>query len=397
MISTWRIPMFLTVHEDGVSTTASPGADMLNLTAQALQQAVNSSLPQAGARCPHMEWWGWLNTVQAPFLWILFVLAALENTLVLGVFLLHKSSCTVAEIYLGNLAAADLVLVCGLPFWAITIANNFDWIFGATLCRMVNAVVSMNLYSSICFLTLVSADRYLALAKTMTAGRLRGVRCAKFYSLVVWGCALLLSSPMLAFRTLTGYSDEGHNITACVIHYPSPAWEVATNVLLNSVGFLLPLGVTSFCTAGILRALRTNEMQRFKETQTERRATLLVLGVLLLFVACWLPFQISTFLDTLLRLQLLQGCGAEGVVDAFTQVASYLGYSNSCLNPLLYVIVGKRFRRKSREVFQGLCGRRARPGPPENSLGTMRTSISVEHHGHRLPEWPRPTAAGNEG
>ncbi|XP_029808664.1 B2 bradykinin receptor [Suricata suricatta] len=387
MFSAWKSPMFRSFYEDPVPTTASFGSEMLNITSQALAPSLNGTLSQS---CMDTEWRSWLNAFQAPFLWVLFTLAALENIFVLSVFCLHKSSCTVAEIYLGNLAVADLILACGLPFWAITIAHNFDWLFGEVLCRVVNTMLYMNLYSSICFLMLVSIDRYLALVKTMSMGRMRGVRWAKLYSLVIWGCTLLLSSPMLAFRTMKDYRAEGYNVTACIIIYPSRTWELFTNTLLNSVGFLLPLVVITFCTVQIMKVLRNNEMQKFKEIQTERKATVLVLVVLLLFVACWLPFQISTFLDTLLCLNVLSGCWAEHLVDIFTQIASYLAYSNSCLNPLVYVIVGKRFRKKSREVFRGLCqkgGCVSESNKTENSMGTLRTSISVDRHIHRLPEW----------
>lgn len=383
--------MLLSVHEDPVPTTASLSIEMSNITSQVLASALNGTLSQDSS-CPYTEWLAWLNATQAPFLWVLFVLAAVENIFVLSVFCLHKSSCTVAEIYLGNLAVADLILTCGLPFWAITIANNFNWLFGEVLCRVVNTMIYMNLYSSICFLMLVSIDRYLALVKTMTMGRMRGVRWAKLYSLVIWGCTLLLSSPMLVFRTMREYSDEGHNVTACVISYPSHTWEVFTNVLLNLVGFLLPLTIISFCTVQIMQVLRNNEMQKFKEIQTERRATVLVLAVLLLFIVCWLPFQISTFLDTLLRLGILSGCWDEHIIDVITQISSYLAYSNSCLNPLVYVIVGKRFRKKSREVYGGLCrkgGCMSEPVPAENSMGTLRTSISVERQIHKLQDWAR--------
>lgn len=386
MFSAWKEPKFLSVHKDAVPTAASLGVDMLNLTSQVPEPALNGTLPQSSS-CFHSDWWNWLNTIQAPFLWVLFLLAALENIFVLSVFCLHKNSCTVAEIYLGNLAMADLILALGLPFWAITIANHFDWLFGEVLCRVVNTMIYMNLYSSICFLMLVSIDRYLALVKTMSMGRMRGVRWAKLYSLVIWGCTLLLSSPMLAFRTMHEYAAEGHNVTACIIKYPSRSWMVFTNILLNSVGFLLPLSIITYCTVQILQVLRNNEMQKFKEIQTERKATVLVLAVLLLFVVCWLPFQISTFLDTLLRLDVLSGCWDEHVVDVLTQIASYVAYSNSCLNPLVYVIVGKHFRKKSREVYWRLCGKVGcgpEPSQTENSLGTLRTSISVERQIHKL-------------
>ncbi|XP_057588465.1 B2 bradykinin receptor isoform X3 [Hippopotamus amphibius kiboko] len=386
MFPAWRRPMFQSIHEDAVPTTASFSAEMFNITSEVLDPTLNGTLPHSGS-CIHSDWWSWLNAIQSPFLWVLFILATLENVFVLSVFCLHKSSCTVAEIYLGNLAVADLLLASGLPFWAITIANNFDWLFGEALCRLVNTMVYMNLYSSICFLMLVSIDRYLALVKTMSMGRMRGVRWAKLYSLVIWGCTLLLSSPMLAFRTMREYTAEGHNVTACIIIYPSRSWEVFINILLNSVGFLLPLSVITFCTVQIMRVLRNNEMQKFKEIQTERKATLLVLAVLLLFIVCWLPFQISTFLDTLQRLHVLSSCWDEHVIDVFTQIASYVAYSNSCLNPVVYVIVGKRFRKKSREVYGRLCpqgGCGSEPSQTENSMGTLRTSISVERQIHKL-------------
>ncbi|XP_004376845.2 B2 bradykinin receptor [Trichechus manatus latirostris] len=391
--------MFLFFHEDSEPTTAPFSAEMLNITSQVLEPALNMTLPQS-PDCPSIEWWNWLNTIQAPFLWVIFILAVLENIFVLSVFCLHKSNCTVAEIYLGNLAVADLILACGLPFWAITVANNFNWLFGEVLCRVVNTVSYMNLYSSICFLMLVSIDRYLALVKTMSMGRMRGVHWAKLYSLVVWGCALLLSSPMLVFRTMEEYNDEGHNVTACIISYPSTTWQVFTNVLLNFVGFLLPLIIITFCTVRIIQVLCNNEMQKFKEIQTERKATLLVLAVLLLFVICWLPFQISTFLDTLLRLDILTSCWN----DVFTQISSYVAYINSCLNPLVYVMVGKRFRKKSWEVYRRVCqkvGCEPEPIQTETSMGTLRTSISVERQsqiarvGGEQPEINATRAAAN--
>ncbi|XP_005390431.1 PREDICTED: B2 bradykinin receptor [Chinchilla lanigera] len=390
----WKRLMLLSLHEDPAPTAASLGTAMFNITSQA--SALNGTFAQDSS-CPDTEWWSWLNAIQAPFLWVLFVLTMLENIFVLSVFCLHKSSCTVAEIYLGNLALADLILACGLPFWAITIANNFDWLFGEVLCRVVNTMIYMNLYSSICFLMLVSIDRYLALVKTMSMGRMRGVRWAKLYSLVIWGCTLLLSTPMLVFRTMREYNDEGYNVTVCLISYPSLTWEVLTNVLLNLVGFLLPLSIITFCTVQILQVLRNNEMQKFKEIQTERRATVLVLAVLLLFVVCWLPFQISTFLDTLKRLGILSSCWDEHIIDIITQISSYLAYSNSCLNPLVYVIVGKRFRKKSREVYHRVCGRGGCVSEPiqmENSMGTLRTSISMDRQIHKLQDWARSSGEG---
>ncbi|XP_014812898.1 PREDICTED: B2 bradykinin receptor [Calidris pugnax] len=326
---------------------------------------------------PHV--WEWLQDFQPGFLWVLFVLGAIENSSVLIVLCFHKSRCTVAEIYLANMALADLLLVCTLPFWAINITNNFDWPFGLFLCKAVNIMSSMNFYSSIYFLTLVSIDRYLALVKTMSLGRMRRTVCAKWNSFVVWTCALLMCSPAMVFRNLQYYED--YNVTACMLVYPASYWRPANNCLLNIVGFVIPLCVITYCTLQIIKALRSSELQKLKVVQTERKATMLVLAVLLLFVVCWLPFQITTFIDTISSLTHTSKC-LEHINDLLTQIAVFCAYSNSCLNPILYVIVGKHFQKKAVEFYKDLFPKRCRKSQSvqmENSLDTLKTSISSEY------------------
>ncbi|NXC41683.1 BKRB2 protein, partial [Penelope pileata] len=330
-------------------------------------------------KCINPDAWKWLHTFQPGFLWIIFMLGAIENAFVLIVLCFHKSRCSVAEIYLANMALADLMLVCSLPFWAINISNEFEWPFGLLLCKAVNTISNMNFYSSIYFLTLVSIDRYLALVKTMSLGRMRRTACAKWNSFVVWMCALFLCSPSVVFRKLHYFKE--YNITACSLIYPSPYWHPANNCLLNTVGFVIPLCVITYCTTQIIKALRSNESQKLKLIQTERRATLLVLAVLLLFIVCWLPFQISTFIDTVCYLAANLEC-LEEINDIVTQIATYCAFSNSCLNPVLYVIVGKHFQKKAVEFCKDLIPQRCRKSQSvqvENSLDTLRTSISSEY------------------
>ncbi|KFV81577.1 B2 bradykinin receptor [Struthio camelus australis] len=330
------------------------------------------------SKCIDSDAWNWLYTFQPGFLWLIFILGAIENGFVLSVLCFHKSRCTVAEIYLANMAFADLMLVCVLPFWAINISNKFGWPFGLFLCKAINTISYMNFYSSIYFLTLVSIDRYLAMVKTMSLGRMRRTTCAKWNSFIVWMCALLICSPTVMFRNLRYFKE--YNITACSLEYPATYWQPANNCLLNIVGFVIPLCVITYCTIQIIKALRSSELQKLKLIQTERRATMLVLAVLLLFIICWLPFQISTLIDTVSYLADTFQC-LEDINEIVTQVATYCAFSNSCLNPVLYVIVGKHFQRKAAEFYKDLLPKRCRKSQSvrmENSLDTLRTSISSE-------------------
>ncbi|XP_071413681.1 B2 bradykinin receptor [Pithys albifrons albifrons] len=368
-----------------VSITTENVTQLYNMTTQELTVSPtnfhnNSGVDQTNSyECVNEDIYKWLQDFQPGFLWFIFILGAIENSFVLTVLCFHKSSCTVAEIYLANMALADLMLVCVLPFWAINISNNFQWPFGLFLCKAVNIMSYMNFYSSIYFLTLVSIDRYLALVKTMSLGRMRRTVCAKWNSFVIWTCALLICSPTMVFRNLRHF--EEYNITACALIYPASYWEPANNCLLNIVGFVIPLCVITFCTIQIIKALRCSELQKMKVVQTERRATMLVLIVLLLFIICWLPFQISTFIDTIRYFEPTFKC-LEDINDIVTQIGVYCAFSNSCLNPVLYVIVGKHFQKKAMEFYKGLLPKKCRKSQSvqmENSLDTLRTSVSSEY------------------
>ncbi|KAJ3606269.1 hypothetical protein NHX12_025789 [Muraenolepis orangiensis] len=293
--------------------------------------------------------WLWLSALQPAYLALVSVVGVVGNGLVLCVFLLQRKPCTVADIYLGNLAAADLVMVSCLPFWAVTIARRYLWLFGQVMCKLVNAAISMNYLCSVMFLVLVSVDRYLALVKPMSPNRLRRAAWAKRICLAVWLQGLLLSVPVLLFRSVQFVEDAG--VEACVLNYPHPAWSVQRNLTVNVLGFALPVLVVSYCSWHIVGALREGRAWRLPGARAETRSTHLVLGVLAVFLLCWTPHQVVCFLDTLDYFQVTPGCLWGEVLDVSRQLSTYLAYSNSSLNPFLFVIMGKHFRRRAREVF----------------------------------------------
>ncbi|XP_074517309.1 B2 bradykinin receptor-like [Sebastes fasciatus] len=302
-----------------------------------------------GTDCSDMYDWEWLHTGQPVYILLIAVLGIMFNVFVLMVFCFHKKACTVAEIYLSNLAAADLVLVSCLPFWAVYISNGFNWPFGVFLCKVVNLGIKMNTYSSIYFLILVSVDRYVALVHTMSHGRMRRPKYAKMGCLLMWGFGLILSVPTLVFREVEYFPDYG---TVCILHYPNHTVELLFDGMLIVFGFVIPISIISFCTIKIIQALKVQAIERFNAERTEQKATTLVLAVLLAFFICWVPFHVVTALDVLVRADVLGGCHLEHVLDICNQIFTYFAFFNSVLNPILYVIVGKNFRKKVCEFFK---------------------------------------------
>uniref|UniRef100_A0A4W6EMI0 G-protein coupled receptors family 1 profile domain-containing protein n=1 Tax=Lates calcarifer TaxID=8187 RepID=A0A4W6EMI0_LATCA len=242
-----------------------------------------------------------IDTVVPIYILVIAVLGIIFNVFVLMVFCLHKKACTVAEIYLSNLAAADLILVSCLPFWAVYAVNNFNWPFGGAMCKLVNISITMNVCCSIYFLVLVSIDRYMALVHPLSHETLRRPKFAKLSCLLVWALGLLLSVPTLIYREVENLPDI--NATVCYLQLPKYHCNAA-----------LPLW-------------------------------------------SWLA-------------QVLVGCSLDTIVDICKQIFTYLAFFNSVLNPILYVIVGKNFRRKVKELFKQWSRKRT----ATLSLNSTRTS-----------------------
>uniref|UniRef100_A0A7N9ANT0 G-protein coupled receptors family 1 profile domain-containing protein n=1 Tax=Mastacembelus armatus TaxID=205130 RepID=A0A7N9ANT0_9TELE len=285
----------------------------------------------------------WASSVLEVYILVISVLGIVFNVFVLLVIILHKKSCTVAEIYLSNLAAADLVLVSFLPFWAVYAGNKFNWPFGADLCRMINVVITMNAYCSIYFLVLISVDRYLSLVCPLSHERMRRPKCAKLFCLLVWVWGLFLSAPSLIYRKVGPFK----NIIICYLDYTG-IQRLLFNGMLIVLSFIIPISIVSYCTVKIIQALKN----RLNIHKKDKKATTLVLAVLLAFLICWVPFHIMKIIEELARANVLRGCMFHRVKDICQQIFMYLAFFNSVLNPILYVVVGKNFQKKVKELFK---------------------------------------------
>ncbi|KAK5857573.1 hypothetical protein PBY51_010810 [Eleginops maclovinus] len=102
----------------------------------------------------------------------------------------------------------------------------------------------------------------------------------------------------------------------------------------------------------IVQALNDRMFEGLKTEKKDQKATTLLLAVLLAFMICWMPFHMFKILHLLKKAQVLTGCHFEHALNICGHVFMYLAFFNSILNPILYVIVGQKFRQKVREVFK---------------------------------------------
>ncbi|NWU08660.1 BKRB1 protein, partial [Cephalopterus ornatus] len=313
--------------------------------------------------CPeHNDWWNIVYYIAPKYLNTVCAIGMLGNVFVLFIYSLHKGPRKIAEIYLMNLAVADLIFLMGLPFWAENIRNEFNWPFGSFLCRSNSASICLNMYTSIYLLVAVSVDRYLTLAHTLNHRGIRSKPIAKGICLLIWFFGILLSVPVFMFRTVKHYPLW--NISACTLDFPTPLWETAQSLVFNIVGFVLPSTAIIFLNFSTIRSLqkkaRERRALRIKDCKGHKgtKATRLIFTVVLMFFFCWAPHHFFVFLDTLYQTEVIEGCFWGELINFGEQFAYMLATTNSCINPVIYVFVGKYFRQKALEVFSQFipCG-----------------------------------------
>ncbi|XP_060918492.1 B2 bradykinin receptor-like [Labrus mixtus] len=282
----------------------------------------------------------WLKAAIPVYILLIAIFGIVLNVFILTVFCFHKKACTVAEIYLSNLAAADLFLVACLPFWAAYVIKDYDWPFNGPMCKLVSLSITMNTFCSIYFLVLISIDRSVALVHPLSCTGMRRPKFAKLGCLLVWVFGLLLSIPMLIYRKLVDYGNN----TLCAFELPTCTAYLLHEGIISLFIFIIPIFIISFCTYKIIRGLNA----RLNSQKTEQKATTLVLAVLIAFLICWLPFHL---VRTVEFVEVLKQLDVQTAVGTYRMIFLYLGFFNSVLNPVLYVIVGKNFREKAKELF----------------------------------------------
>lgn len=129
---------------------------------------------------------------------VVFVVGLTGNTLTIYVMLRYAKMKTVTNIYILNLAVADELYIVGLPF--LTTQNVLSyWPFGSFLCRVVMMADSMNQFTSIFCLTVMSIDRYLAVVHPIRSTQWRHPRVAKVVSAAVWAVSFVVVLPVVIF------------------------------------------------------------------------------------------------------------------------------------------------------------------------------------------------------
>ncbi|KAM3835914.1 C-X-C chemokine receptor type 2 [Diretmus argenteus] len=272
---------------------------------------------------------------------IVFVLSTLGNGVVVYVVYYMERDRHSTDVYLMHLALADLIFSVTLPFWALR--ERFGWVFGNFLCKLLSGLQEASVYSGVFLLACISVDRYFAIVRATrilsSRRHLVGLVCS-----AVWLAAAVLSLPVTVQREAMERKDlHGHficyeNLTG----ESSDHWRVSMRVLRHTLGFFLPLVVMVFCYSCTVATLQhSRNKQKYK-------AMRVILAVVLAFVLCWLPHNVTVLVDTLMRGGSLgtETCAMQSRVALVLSVTQAVAFMHCAVNPMLYAFIGQKFRNQ---------------------------------------------------
>ncbi|XP_078093317.1 opioid receptor, delta 1b [Mustelus asterias] len=258
---------------------------------------------------------------------------------------------TATNIYIFNLALADALATSTLPFQSAKYLMD-TWPFGELLCKTVLSIDYYNMFTSIFTLTMMSVDRYIAVCHPVKALDFRTPTNAKIVNVCVWLLSSAIGVPVMVMA-VTKLNKKGN--VMCTIQFPAPAWywDNVTKICVFIFAFVIPVLVITICYGlMILRLKSVRLLSGSKEKDRNlRRITRMVLVVVAIFIICWTPIHIFVIVKTLVEIH------PSPLVTASWHFCIALGYTNSCLNPVLYAFLDENFKRCFREFCLPLRSR----------------------------------------
>ncbi|NXK94587.1 C3AR protein, partial [Formicarius rufipectus] len=352
----------------------------------------NSSEEQAAA---HYES---ASIVSIAIFIIIFIIGIPGNGLVIWVAGL-KMKRSVNTVWFLNLAVADIMCCLSLPFFIVHLALHEHWPYGWFLCKVIPSVIIFTMFASVFLLVAISIDRCLLVVKPVWCQNHRTVKFMSLISSGAWIMAFIFCCPVFYYRETSTFDDK----TECrysfgddeVLDYTNESvneWEeysflayngndslgntyasdysvplalVVINITRAVFGFVLPFGIMAVCY--ILIVFRTHANQFSKPHNRMLRTVVLVVAA---FFVCWAPYHIVGILSLVSTL----GTRLTESLILWDHLSTAIAYTNSCINPLLYVFVGRDFRAKVRQSVQGILEGAFSDEPTCSALHRSQTS-----------------------
>lgn len=292
------------------------------------------------------QWHRAFSSTIAAILIVAALVAILGNAMVLTVIVRHRGMRTRTNLFLVNLAIADLLVGILLMPFSITTMISDGWIFGdGIMCQFNGWMNSFCLITSIHTLMYIGIHKYFSIVHPLS--KAFQLRTIIFLMSMAWIWAGICST-----MNVWGLEIEYKPGTSqCGPKYPSNAKAYIIHVILQLTVMIVPFFILVFCYTRMFieikkhsARLRTNstvEEEYILATQKKVAVTLFI--VLAFFFLMALPYVSYATYTTV---------NSHKVFPGFLNPVAYMFlYLNSMVNPIIYAFRSPAFREGYKEIL----------------------------------------------
>uniref|UniRef100_A0A667WFB1 5-hydroxytryptamine (serotonin) receptor 2C, G protein-coupled-like 1 n=1 Tax=Myripristis murdjan TaxID=586833 RepID=A0A667WFB1_9TELE len=330
-----------------------------------------------GSTTSSLEVGGWLKNWPALLILVIIALTIGGNILVILAVSLEKKLQNATNFFLRSLAVADMLVgILVMPISLINILYDYAWPLPSALCPIWIYLDVLFSTASIMHLCAISLDRYVAIRNPIEHSRFNSRTKAMMKIAAVWTISIGVSMPIPVIGLHN--KDKVFVNGSCVLN------EERFMLIGSFVAFFIPLVimVVTYCLTiqvclkgaepSMLLSAATSDsisiipgsevasqlsspaagpgrgdaagchgrrgmMQAIKN---EKRASKVLGIVFFLFLIMWCPFFITNVTFVLCR-----GSCNEPLLAELLNVFVWVGYISSGVNPLVYTLFNKTYRR----------------------------------------------------
>ncbi|KAG9465891.1 hypothetical protein GDO78_017584, partial [Eleutherodactylus coqui] len=258
------------------------------------------------------------------------------------------TSLTAIDIFVFCLALSDLQFALTLPFWAADAILDFSWPFGHPMCKIILTMTVLNVYYNVFLLTAMAVTRYWSVALALSLRRRVSTYAAKWISFVLWLLALGATIPTTIFASTNQILGDD----LCLLKFPGNKWLATYHLQRVIIAFVIPLVVISFSYIMLLNFLRQHRVNCTNQHRQSKITNSIQLVIIVFFV-CWFPNHAGTFWGILVKYEVVQWSEAYYYFHTYVYPFTIcLAHSNSCLNPIIYCLMRKEFRKSLKALFR---------------------------------------------
>lgn len=174
--------------------------------------------------------------------------------------------------------------------------NMGHWIFGEAMCKIYLVSTSITQFTSSIFLTIMSADRYIAVCHLVSSTKIRTPLVSRIVSILAWCCSITIMLPIILYANVMKQETGATVRYTCQIIWPENVYSMFFSIYSMFLGFIIPifLIMTFYCMVvkKLHRVAKKTNRPKGKR-KSHRKVTKLVLTVILVYIFCWLPYWIG--------------------------------------------------------------------------------------------------------